>query len=103
MEFLQLIIGFIIGTFLWANIFGSLFATLPLSLRFKRQGLVDSVGWRYILTPLILYSIVILVIAFFWKMVFFGSLAGGVIMLFSIGKLRREAAENIMSRLAEGD
>lgn len=95
MELVIGLIGWIVGLFLWSNIFGSLFATLPIVMKLKKSGDIKEIKWMPIIGSVI-FAAVVLGSAAIWARAFFtGALVGGVFILFSLGKLRREAIENI--------
>lgn len=88
------IVGFAIGLFLWSSVLGSLFATLPLQKQLKKAGEIKDIHWASVLLPILFAGVVLGLTAIFAKTFFYGSLVGGVCMLFNIGKLKREAFEN---------
>ena len=89
------LLGFFVGLFLWSNIYGSLFGTLPLEKKLVKAHVLKKVNWAKIIAPILFAVIVLGVTAIFAKSFFIGTLPAGVVMLFNIGKLRREAAENL--------
>lgn len=96
MDFVIGALGFFIGLFLWSNIFGGLFGTLPLQKALVKDGEIPKVDWIKIVVS-ILIAVAILVLTFiFAKTFFFGAAAAGFIMLFNIGKLKREAVQNYL-------
>lgn len=90
------ILGLIVGLFTWSAFWGTLFATIPVKLRAKREGLIKSTG-PLLITGQLLFSVIAIIAMFiFVKPMFYGSLVASLIMLFSISKLRREATENML-------
>lgn len=94
MNYLLGIIGLVIGLFLWSNIIGSLFASLPLQLKLKKVGVLNNIGWLLIILPILFSGVVIILFAIYSKPMLYGSLVAGVLILFNIGNLKREAYEN---------
>ncbi len=94
------ILGVIVGLFLWSNIWGSLFATLPLEKKLVKAGLKEKVDWAKIVGAISFAIIVLILTAIFARHFFYGTLVGGFIMLFNIRKLRAEAIENYQEEKA---
>ena len=94
MNYLIGLFGLVVGLFLWSNILGSLFGTLPVEKMLKQSGKINNVSYLRIILPIIFSGAILLVSALFWKYFFYGSIVGGVLMLFNLGKLRGEALEN---------
>lgn len=88
-------LGLIVGLFLWSNIFGSLFGTLPLEMKLVKAHVLKKINWAKIIAPILFAVIVLVVTAIFIRFFFYGTLVAAFIMLFNIGKLRAEAAENL--------
>lgn len=95
MNYIIGIFGVLIGLFLWSNIIGSLFASLPIELKLKKSGVLDEINWIKIVVPVVFSSIVIIIGAVFSKYFLYGTLLAGVLILFNLGNLRKEALENI--------
>jgi hypothetical protein len=93
-------LGFIFGLFLWSNILGSLFATLPLEKKLVKAGVKEKIDWTKIIGAIVFAAIVLTLTAVFARTFFFGTLVGGFIMLFNIPKLRGEAIENYQEEQA---
>lgn len=100
MDILLWFAGLFIGLFLWSNILGSIFATLPLELARKKAGFAGAPNYAKIILPIIFATTVITLFWLYQKNLFYGNIFGGVIMLFNIGKLKREAAENALNDIA---
>ena len=96
MEIILLIVGFFLGLFLWSNIIGSIFASLPLRMKMKKEGVIDKVGWLYIIGPMIIPIVVLAVTAKYLPAFFFGSVGAGITILFNIKGLKNEAAANFV-------
>lgn len=90
------ILGLIVGLFVWSAFWGTLFATIPVKLRAKREGLIKSVKPALIFGQLLFSVAVILLMYAFLTPMFYGSLVASVLILFSVQKLRAEAVENLM-------
>lgn len=106
MEIIMGIIGFFAGLFLWSNILGSIFATLPVEKQMVKAGVIPSVRWTKIMVPITFAVIVLAATVILAKTFFYGSLVAGFILLFNIGKLRSEALQNFkedMERVAPKD
>ncbi|MEX2006801.1 MAG: hypothetical protein WD877_01320 [Candidatus Saccharimonadales bacterium] len=95
MEILIGLAGLIVGLFLWSNIYGGLFATLPIVMKLKKSGDIKQIKWGQLLGSVVLASLILLAAAIWVKPFFAGAVVAGAIMLFNIGKLRGEARENI--------
>lgn len=96
LDLILLIVGFFIGLFLWSNIIGSLFATLPLRMKMKKEGVIDKIGWLYIIGPMLIPIVVLIVTAKYFPAFFFGSVGAGITILFNIKGLKNEAAANFV-------
>ena len=94
MDNVLVIVGLVVGLFLWSSIYGSIFGTLPLQRQLKKHGAIQSINWLSIIAPIVVAVLVITLTAIFVRHFFYGTLFAGVIMLFNIGKLRGEALEN---------
>lgn len=94
MSILISLAGFVIGLFLWSSVIGSIFATLPLQRRLKMEGSINQVNWFSVLAPLSLAAVVLALTALFLNNFFLGSLVAGIMILFNIPNLKREAYEN---------
>lgn len=94
------ILGFILGFFLWANILGTLFGTIPISSKLIKQGLIKKEGYSLpkMIAPILLPIIIFTLSFFYFKPFLYGSIISFVFMLFSLGKLRQEAFENILAK-----
>ncbi|MDO8591544.1 MAG: hypothetical protein Q7R60_01290 [bacterium] len=95
MEMLYGLIGWAIGLFLWSSILGGLFATLPLVIRLKKSGDIKQIKWVPIIGSVMIAVVVLVAIAVWARQLFTGALVASVFILFSLGKLKREAIENI--------
>ena len=93
MNYLLGIIGLVIGLFLWSNVIGSLFASLPLQLKLKRVGVIPNVGWLRIVLPTVFACIIFILFFALSKPMFYGSLLASVLILFNLGNLKKEAYE----------
>lgn len=94
------IIGFFLGAFLWSTIFGSLFGTLPIQTNLKKAGIVKRVEWSKTLGAIFVASSILLIGSLLSDGFLIGSLIACVFMFFSIGRLRKEAAENARKKFA---
>lgn len=89
----------VVGIFLWSNVLGCLFATLPIQTKLVKSGVLKKVDWVKIIGSIFFAVIVFSVTAVFLRPFFIGTLPAGVIMLFNIGKLRAEELEQISESL----
>lgn len=97
MNYIFGILGLVVGIFLWSSIWGTLFATLPLRLKLKNDGEIESVKWpTLILGPIVFASVVLLLSYIYLTPFFYGSVIAGLVMLTQIGNLKREAVENYL-------
>ena len=99
MEIVFGVIGFFAGLFLWSNIFGSIFATLPVEKQMVKAGAIPSVRWTKVIVPIIFAVIILALTAILAKPFFFGSLIAAFILIFNIGKLRNEALQNFKEEM----
>jgi hypothetical protein len=93
--------GFIIGLFLWSNVFGTLFGTYPVEKKMVENGISIKINWGMIVGTLAFAIAVLALTAIFARTFFYGTLAAAVVMLFNIPKLKSEAYDNFMNDLAQ--
>ena len=93
---LLFVVGWLVGLFLWSNILGSIFATLPLRMQLMREGIIKTMNWPYIIIPIIWSSIALILASIFSSEFLYGSLVAGVMIFFRIHKLKDEATESFL-------
>lgn len=89
------IAGLLVGFFVWASFIGTLFATIPVKLKAKRLGLIESVNPLRIVIQFLISVIVIVAMFTYAPIMFYTSLFGLFKMLTGISGLRREAIDNL--------
>lgn len=90
-------IGWVVGLFLWSNILGSIFATLPLRRKLLRTGEIKKMNWPVIIVPIVWSSLVLIVVSAFSTTFMYGSLWAGIMIIFSVNKLKAEAIESYLA------
>lgn len=93
---LLFLVGWVVGLFLWSNILGSIFATLPLRMQLMREGVVKTMNWSIIVIPIIWSSIALIIASIYSTEFLYGSLVAGVMIFFQIHKLKAEATESFL-------
>lgn len=97
--------GFIAGLFLWSNIIGSLFGTIPIASKLKRQGIIKREDYSLLkmLAPVVLPLIIFVLSYFYFRIFLYASLISLVLILLSLGKLRQEAYENLINEQVQNE
>jgi 4-hydroxybenzoate polyprenyltransferase len=92
------LLGFIVGVFMWSNIYGSIFGTMPVERKAVKAGLSKKINWAMVIIPIIIAIVILTIAAKFSKNFFYGSIVAAFIMLFQIHKLRIEAVQNFQEK-----
>lgn len=96
MKYVLIITGVVSGLYLWSNVWGSIFATLPIRLKMARNGQIKKVKWSTVVVPFILSLTLIILISLLSRYYMYGSIVSCVIAFMSIPSLRKEALNNNM-------
>ena len=83
-------LGLFLGLFLWSNVLGSLFATIPAEKRRVKEGSQQKVHWLRILFTITLSLTILLVASYFSGAFMIGAGISLIIMIFNIGNLQKE-------------
>lgn len=95
MEIVLILLGLIVGFFVWSTIVGVLFATIPINLKAKHLGVIESVRWLPIMLGFFVNAIIIVAMFVYIPVTFYASLLGLFRMLLLIPTLRHEAINNL--------
>jgi len=99
------ILGFIAGLFLWSNILGSVFVTIPIANKLKKQGIIKPEDYSLLkmLAPIILPVIIFVLSFFYFRIFLYTSLISLLLIFLSLGKLRQEAYENLINEQVQNE
>lgn len=89
------LVGLLVGFFVWASFIGTLFATIPIKLKAKRLGLIESVNPLRIVIQFFISVIIIAAMFIYAPIMFYTSLFGLFKMLSGVSGLRHEAVDNL--------
>jgi hypothetical protein len=90
MGWILLILGFILGLFLWASLIGILFLYLPMVVRFRNNNIIDKVFIHLIILPIIVAGVILLTGYIFSINFAWGASIGAVAMFVNFNNLKKE-------------